>query len=499
MHEALKDVVLRFRHAALVFGLFVMLGCSGVMAAQSVKSGPIVSVTGGKVQGRLLDDGGGAVFKGIPFAQPPVGDLRWHEPMPVKVWQGTRDAGEYGSPCAQGGTDKIGTSSKEDCLCLNVWTPEWPSKSPKAVMFWLYGGANTGGSAIGERGIEPAFDGTSLARHGVVVVTINYRLGLFGFIGHPELTAESPHHASGNYGLMDQIAALKWVRENIARFGGDPGNVTIFGQSAGAQNLTILMTSPLTKGLFRRAISESGTPMISDKRLPAPAEIEKLGLKLAELLKAPATGAIKYLRSLPAADILAVAPSFRGDPAVLLDVGMDGYVVPRFSPKVFQMGQESTVPLMIGTNGAESGLPRSGAAAAAPSPVPAADAFKTRVESFYGKYPDLLTRALEVYGLTGDGSQVSTYSPYYTANVQCQTDTSFRCEAVVLAGWHSAANTTYQYEFTGGTPSNAPTHSAELKYVFGLLGDQSADPAAILICLSLVNRGKASAASQEAR
>jgi para-nitrobenzyl esterase len=345
-------------------------------------------------------------------------------------------------------------------------------------MFWLYGGANTGGSAIGERGIEPAFDGANLARHGVVVVTINYRLGLFGFIGHPELTAESPHHASGNYGLMDQIAALKWVRENIARFGGDPGNVTIFGQSAGAQNLTILMTSPLAKGLFRRAISESGTPMISDKRLPTPAQIEKLGLKLAELLKAPSTGAIKYLRSLPAADILKVAPSFRGDPAVLLDVGMDGHVVPKFSPKVFQMGQQAPIPLMIGTNGAESGLPRPGAAAAGPGTVPAADAFRTRLESLYGKYPDLLARALEVYGLTGDGSLVSTYPPYYTANVQFQTDTSFRCEAVVLAGWHSAANTTYQYEFTGGTPLNPPTHSAELKYVFGLLGDQASDPAA---------------------
>lgn len=151
-------------------------------------------------------------------------------------------------------------------------------------MYWLYGGANTGGSAIGKRGIEPEFDGTNLARRGVVVVTINYRVGLLGFIGHPELTADAAHHAPGAFGLLDQIAGLRWVRDNIAKFGGDPANVTIFGQSAGAQNLTTLLATPAAKGLIHKAISESGTPMIGDKKMYSPARMEQLGTKLAELL-----------------------------------------------------------------------------------------------------------------------------------------------------------------------------------------------------------------------
>jgi para-nitrobenzyl esterase len=164
---------------------------------------------------------------------------------------------EYGAPCMQsvggkGWNEKLAAASKEDCLFLNVWTSEWPAKSKKPVMFWIHGGGNAGRSAIGSTGTEPSFDGERLSRHGVVVVTINYRLGVFGFISHPELSAASPHKASGNYGLMDQIAALKWVRDNIAKFGGDASNVTVFGQSAGAQDTGMLMASPLARGLFHK-------------------------------------------------------------------------------------------------------------------------------------------------------------------------------------------------------------------------------------------------------
>src|ERR1041385_1805413 len=182
-----------------------------------------VTVTGGKIQGGALNRGG-AVFKGIPFAAPPVGDLRWREPMPVKAWTGTRDATQFGARCMQGSAE-----GSEDCLYINVWTPEWPTKARKPVMLWIHGGGNFAGSSS-----EAIFDGEALAQHGVVLVSANYRMGIFGFYEHPELTAESKHHASGNYGLMDQVAALQWVRDNIARFGGDPRNVTVFGESAGA-------------------------------------------------------------------------------------------------------------------------------------------------------------------------------------------------------------------------------------------------------------------------
>jgi para-nitrobenzyl esterase len=439
---------------------------------------PVVSVTGGQIKGRLLL--AGAVFKGIPYAAPPVGDLRWRDPAPVKPWTGGRDAGEYCATCAQfdsGWNKNSAALGKEDCLFLNVWTPEWPLKSKHAVMFWIHGGANTGGSSLGAGGIEPPFDGESLSRNGVVVVTINYRLGLFGFVGHPELTAESPNNASGGYGLLDQLAALKWVRDNIARFGGDPGNVTVFGQSAGAQNTSILIASPLAKGLFRRAILESGSPMISDKRLQTPAQMEQLGVILAQVLQAPSTGAIKFLRELPASDILAAMPEFRKRlNGLILDVGMDGYAVPQFSPEVYRSGKAAPVPMIIGSNGRESGGgPRPGGPDAKLSPEELLAALKRRIETFYGKYPDLLERALKIYGFGGAGNLISNYPPYGSVDAQFGTDTSFRCEAVALAGWHSAVALTYQYEFTGGTAPHPPQHSAELSFVFGYLADQESD------------------------
>ncbi|PWU12590.1 MAG: carboxylesterase family protein [Terriglobia bacterium] len=450
-----------------------LIACAGALCLTAATD-PVVAVTGGKIKGRLQNPG--AVFKGIPFAAPPMGDLRWKEPMPVKPWAGVKDAGDYGAPCAQVNSNWNQIASdkgQEDCLFLNVWTPEWPAKTPKAVMVWIHGGGNTGGSALGAGGIEPPFDGEKLARLGVVVVTINYRLGLFGFIGHPELTAESPNHASGAYGLLDQIAALKWVRDNIARFSGDPRNITVFGQSAGAQDISILVTSPLAKGLFQKAITESGTPMISDKRLQTPAQMEQLGVALAEVLQSPATGAVKYLRSLPASGILAATPDFRKRlNGLILDVGMDGYVTPEFSPAVYRAGREAPVPMIVGSNGREGGP---AGAAAKRSPEQMIAALQQRIEASYGKYPDLLARALQSYGISGGENHVSTYPPYGPVETQFGTDLSFRCQAVALAGWHSGVAATYQYEFTGGTASHPPVHSAELKFVFGLLEDQESD------------------------
>src|ERR1700722_19371439 len=217
--------------------------------ATAADSGLMVKVAGGQVRGATLGNGG-AVFKGIPYAAPPVGELRWREPMPVRSWAGVRGATAFGPLCAQVQNSSPHAAritsahlSQEDCLYLNVWAPAWDGKSQNPVMVYIHGGGNLGGG-----GSDATYDGESLARHGVVLVSLNYRLGPFGFFSHPALTRESPHHASGNQGILDQIAALKWVRDNAAKFGGDPRNVTIFGESAGSIDVSVLMTSPLSRG-----------------------------------------------------------------------------------------------------------------------------------------------------------------------------------------------------------------------------------------------------------
>ena len=471
--------------AKLLFGLLGMRRIIGVAAtglllsaAALAADAPVVSVTGGKVQGVALPASGGAEFMGIPFAAPPVGDLRWREPMPVKPWAGVKDGTDYGNTCEQsdGGWNKNSAAkASEDCLLLNVWTPEWPAKGKHAVMVWIHGGGNGGGSALGAGGIEPPFDGASLARHGVVLVTIQYRLGLFGFIGHPELTAESPNHASGNYGLLDQIAALKWIKENIAKFGGDPANVTLFGQSAGAQDLSILLTSPPAKGLIAKAIAESGSPMISDKVLNTQAQEEQMGVVLAAALKAPATDQVKYMRSLPATAILAAAGDFRKAlKGPILDVGMDNYAVPQFSPAVYMAGKEMAIPMIVGSNAEEgNGGAKPGGSAAPIDEVKAQ--LKKRIDTTYGKYADLEERALKAYGVTGDSSSLSSNPIYGAFDAQYGVDLFMRCEDEAMATWHSAIAPTYRYEFTGGTATHPPVHSAELPLVFGVLADQASD------------------------
>src|ERR1051326_856816 len=327
---------------------------------------PSAPVTGGRIRGITL--GSGAVFKGIPFAAPPVGGLRWREPAPVKPWTGVRDATAFSARCMQSGTDV-----SDDCLYLNVWTPEWPPKSRKPVMLWIHGGGNFAGS-----GSEVNFNGEALARHGVVLVAANYRLGVFGFYAHPELTAESAHRSSGNYGLLDQIAAMKWVRENIARFGGDPGNVTIFGESAGSLDINVLMTSPLAKGLYTRLIGESG-PVVAP---PSLAEGEKKGLSVAGNFKA---ASIKDMRAIPAADLQKATGQGLQFLGPLLGVVVDGWVLPRPPFQVFQAGQEHRVDLLIGSNARELSRPF----------FPVAG-LKEGIETEFGP---LAKKALEVYGV----------------------------------------------------------------------------------------------------
>jgi para-nitrobenzyl esterase len=406
----------------------------------SAQQAPAVAVTGGKIQGSAFS-GGGAVFKGIPFAAAPVGDLRWREPMPVKPWPGVRDATKFAARCMQNGSDV-----SEDCLYLNVWAPEWPSKSRRPVMLWVHGGGNFAGASS-----EAIFDGERLARRGVVLVSANYRLGVFGFFAHPELTVESPHHASGNYGLMDQVAALKWVRENIERFGGDPRDVTIFGESAGALDINVLLTSPLTKGLFTRLIAESG-PVVAP---PSLADGEKKGLSVAANLK---TDSMKALRAIRAEDLQKATGQGLSFLGPLLGVVVDGWVLPKPPLEVFKDRQEHRVSLLIGTNARELSRPF--------FPVAGLK------EGIGAQFGPLTAKALQVYHVP-DG-QEDTLDPLFGSNMaQWATDSQFRCGTVAELLWHSqAGNMSYQFQFSrvpSGREAVGAAHGSELPYVFGTL------------------------------
>jgi para-nitrobenzyl esterase len=427
----------------------LVFGCAAAISAAAVEPAPVATVTGGQVRGRLLPDGRSAVFKGLPFAQPPVGKLRWREPRPVVPWDGVRDARESGPPAAQprqGWNDAFAAASREDCLYLDVWTPNWQSKPAQPVMLWIHGGANVAGAG----GADPLYDGSALINRGVVLVVIEYRLGIFGFFGHPELTRESPHHASGNYGILDQIAALQWVHDNIAQFGGDPGNVTIFGQSAGSIDVLALMASPLSKGLFHRAIGESGA-LGFDLASATIAQVERAGLLVAEKLKAPSNDTLRYLRSCSTGELLTADREAGAGSGP----NTDGWVLPAPPVGIFATGREQRVPLIIGGNAIE--LPAEG------SP----DDLKTMVRVIFG---ELAPQALALYGLASDGDRGGA-DPVYGGPADQLGSDLFRCPAMIQGEWHSTAgNPTWEYQFDRAIPPRPRTgHSSDLPYVFGNL------------------------------
>ncbi len=412
----------------------------------------VVHTASGKLHG-ISRPSGGAEFLGIPYAQAPVGKLRWHEPVPANKWEGVREAKLFGAPCAQpvlGDWNKHDAeTSKEDCLFLNVITPVWPPKSPLPVMLWLHGGANEAGTAS-----SALYKDGTLVQHGVLLVTVNYRLGIFGFFAHPSLTKESPHKASGNYGLMDQIAALQWVRANVAKFGGDPANITIFGQSAGAQDLGYLMASPLAKDLFQRAIAESGAPF--DPNIRSLTDSEKAGEKLAANWKAPSgEEGLTFLRQLSVEELLKSAAN--RDPAQppLVAPNIDGWVLPRLPGNVFAAGQQSSVPLITGSTTREFSMQ---------GPV---DNVRKMIEAVTG---NLAPQALKLYGLadSGEGATDPLYGP---VGNQWLADLIFRCPASTEAAWHNCArHPTYEYQFEHAIPgqeADGAVHSSDLPYVFG--------------------------------
>src|SRR5215510_7291041 len=317
-------------------------------AASASISDP-VRVEQGLLSGKTSTHPEVRIYRDIPYAAPPVGDLRWKAPQPPAHWQGVRQAAESSHACLQVPYPAAAALYQaklpplsEDCLYLNIWTAAKSANDRLPVMFWIHGGGFTRGSGTGI-----AYDGEILARKGAVVVTINYRLGVFGFFAHPGLTAESEHHASGNYGLLDQIAALQWVKKNIAAFGGDPGRVTIFGESAGSWAVNALMASPLARGLFHRAIGESGGLFSPMEVL---ADAEKTGEKLAISLKAnqgTPKDVVKALRAIPAEDVLKAT-----DHDIARAI-VDGFVLPQRVSEIFAQGRQNDVPLLVGNNADE--------------------------------------------------------------------------------------------------------------------------------------------------
>jgi para-nitrobenzyl esterase len=443
----MKTVLQTRTRLFLVFIAYVgMQFCSVAQKAQD--SSLVVQTKSGELKGAQRH-GGGAEFLGIPYAQPPMADLRWHEPEPANPWTGVRSATTFGAPCAQpnlGDWNKHDAETgKEDCLFLNVIVPQWPVTKPLSVMFWIHGGANEGGTAS-----SALYKNGTLVNHDVILVTVNYRLGIFGFLAHPELTAESAHHASGNYGLMDQVLALHWVHDNIARFGGDANNITVFGQSAGATDTSLLMTSPLAKDLFQKAIAQSGATAPIAPIVYA----ENAGSSLAKILNiAAGDGQIKHLRTLFASDLLAALAKLPNHPR--FGPNVDGYVLQRQPSEIFAAGQEAHIPLLYGTTTREFGSKES------------VDQLKATISLAAGVFA---SRTLAAYDLSGD-TQPAPDAKYGPVADQWTADVIFRCPAVTQGAWHAAAhNPTYEYEFNHAIPgqeAQGAVHSADLPYVFG--------------------------------
>lgn len=325
----------------IAFLLMIPFAFAGAAMAQT-----LVKISNGQLEG-VREKSGVISFKGIPFAQPPIGELRWKNPQPVAGWAGIRKCDTFGyNPMQKKVFGDMGFRSpgmSEDCLYLNVWVPAKRTKEKMPVLVYFYGGGFVAGD-----GSEARYDGESMAKRGIISLTVNYRLGVFGFLAHPELSKESPHQSSGNYALMDQNAALRWVQANIAAFGGDPKRVTIAGESAGSIAVSAQMASPLSKNLIAGAIGESGA-MIKPTLPAIPlTDAEANGIKFGD--KAGAT-TLAALRAIPASELLEVA-SKQGMPPTSSPV-IDGYFLTKKPADVFAAGQQAKVPLLVGWNSAE--------------------------------------------------------------------------------------------------------------------------------------------------
>jgi para-nitrobenzyl esterase len=420
------------------------------IAAAPAPSGLVIATTQGQVAGTTLATGT-RVFRGIPYARPPIGAARWTPPAPAAAWTGTRDATKFGPACFQPKSPATSIyaddppAMSEDCLSLNVWTPKAAAKAP--VMVWIHGGALVGGYSG-----STMYDGANIAAKGVVVVSINYRLGILGFLAHPGLSAESPHGVSGNYGLLDQIAALKWVKANIAAFGGDPANVTIFGESAGGLSVMDLLASPLARGLYGKAIAESAyminTPALKATSHGTPSG-EAIGTMVAAAFKAPDVAA---LRAIPAETLATTAPRLGYAPLPTVD----GWVLDKQLVDTFDAGEQAHVPLLAGFN---SGEIRTLRMLAPPIPADAATYEKT-IRAHYG---DLADAFLKLYPATRleDSVLAATRDGIYGWTAQRLVDKQ-------TAAGQPAFLYYFDHSYPEADARNIPAfHASELAYVFG--------------------------------
>ncbi|HTR24528.1 MAG TPA: carboxylesterase family protein [Terriglobales bacterium] len=441
----------------------VLLGAViGCLAISSLYGASTTSSSGGKTSSISDSPAGKAegviegklrVFKGIPYVLPPVGPARWKPPLPMPRWEGVRKATEFGPACLQPKPQLSNVYTRdpmpmsEDCLTLNIWAPTDARTAP--VFFWIYGGALVGGASR-----EPFYDGARLANQGIVVVSINYRLGVLGWLAHPQLSAESPLGVSGNYGLLDQIEALRWVQKNIRSFGGDPSNVTIAGESAGALSVMYLMATPAARGLFAKAIAESAymisVPTLKESKFGAP-PAEDSGAKLASALHVPDLAA---LRAMDASALSMTAPTTGYIPWPTID----GHVLPRQLVDVFDRGEQAPVPLLAGFN---SGEIRS-LKILAPPPPPTAAEYEATIRD---RYLDLADAFLKQYPSTN--MQESIWAT--------TRDALYGWTAVRLAKKQAdLGQLSYLYYFDHGYPSEDAAglhafHASELPYVFGTL------------------------------
>jgi para-nitrobenzyl esterase len=441
----MKGPILMMKRICMI-ALFAVF-TSGLCLAQEPAA---VKVEGGMVQGTLED--GLTVYRGIPLAAPPVGDLRWRAPQPAANWEGVRQATKFAPGPMQSGNPPSGKS--EDCLYLNVWTPAKSASDRMAVLVWIYGGGFGAGSTS-----ERNYSGEKLAKKGVVLVSIAYRVGQLGFLAHPELSAESAKHVSGNYGLLDMIAGLQWVQKNIAAFGGDPNKVTIFGESAGGIAVSMLCASPLAKGLFHGAISQSGGSFgpprpntMPGENLKRLADAERSG---AEYAKSGGVSSIAELRKLPPDQL----PAVRGMSWPIID----GYVIPDDQYKLYEAGKFNDTPILVGYNSDEG---------QSFSPPKTSEEYIANVKSRYGPFAESLLKAYPA----GSGT------PPKTAR-DLARDAAFGWHTWIWARLQSKTGKSkafYYYfdqhpEYPEGSPQagRGSPHGADVPYVFQHLSAQA--------------------------
>ena len=447
-----KETLMKSPHLRALLSIAALLLSSSTIALAVDEP---VQLTYGQVSGIELDDDV-TVFRGVPFAAPPVGDLRWTAPQPPIPWTGIRVADTFGPACMQRG-DRL---MSEDCLYLNVWTKADSDQDRLPVMVWIHGGGWSSGATAGA-----TYDGFGFADKGVVLVSVNYRMNAFGFMAHPELSAESKRGVSGNYGILDHIAALEWVRDNIAGFGGDPDNVTIFGESAGGASIYALLATPLAKGLFHRAISESTwitptnvTHLTRGNGFSDSAEArgqEAIADKLTELGRSTAGNLLATMRAMSADDIISMRFS--------VSLVEDGWVLPKSPTEIFSDGSHNVVPLLAGVNDGE-GL------------------FFVRPNRTFSTLEEQKAARLEQWGEHGKGLAAyylaDTTEDIFTTEVDYSTDSLFaRPNRQILTAMAKTSADSFMYLFTRNMrdPSLRSPHAMELRYVFQTLPAQATE------------------------